>query len=98
MLAPVDGGRAALDQTRLSQPVDQARDVALGDIEPLGQFLLAHPLLLGQRGQNVALRDRDADLAQAFADRRLHARLEPDQTEPDPEGTIGVLPVGHRAP
>ena len=57
VLATVDGGRAALDQARFGQAVDQARDVALGDIEPLGQFLLADALLLGQRGQDVALRD-----------------------------------------
>ena len=98
VLATVGGGRAALDQPRFRQPVDQARDVALGDIEPLRQFLLADALLLGQGGQDVALRDRDADLAQAFADRRLHPRLETDQPEPDPDGAVGVLPVGHRAP
>ena len=67
VLAAVDSGRPALDQARLGQPVDQARDVALGDIEPRGQFLLADALLLGQRGQDVALRDRNADLAQPFA-------------------------------
>ena len=43
------------------QPVDQSGNVALGDIEALGEALLADPLLFGQRGQHVALRHRKAD-------------------------------------
>jgi fatty-acyl-CoA synthase len=37
-------------------------------------------------------------LLEALADRRLHARLQPEEPKPHPNGAVGVLPVRHRVP
>ena len=47
--APVAGDGAALDQPGLHQPVDEAGDVALGHVEPFGEFALADALLRSVR-------------------------------------------------
>ena len=98
ILAAIGGGRAALDQTRPFEPVEQAGNVALGDVEPLGELLLADPLRLGQRRQHVALRHRQADRAQVFGDRRLDAALQPEEAKPDADRAVIRFVVGHASP
>ena len=51
VLAPVRGGRAALDEAGGLEPVQQARNVAFGHIEALGELLLTDSFRLGQRRQ-----------------------------------------------
>ena len=95
ILAPVDGGGAALDEPRAFQPVEQAGNVALGDIEPLGEILLADALGFGQRRQHVALRDRKPDFAQSLGHRRVQPALQPNEAEPDAHREILGFRIDH---
>ena len=95
VLATVRFGRPALDEPGGLETVEQPRDIALCHIEALGEFLLADAFRLAQGGQHVALRNRDADGAQPLADRRLHARFQPDEAEPDPNRALGRVGLGH---
>jgi hypothetical protein len=95
MLALVGGDRATLDQAGGDEAVDQARYIPLGDIEALGEILLADAFLLRQCRQHVALGHGKADLAQAFSDGSAHARLQPHQPEPHPERVAFACLIGH---
>src|SRR5579863_1243522 len=48
VLTLVGGHWPPLDQAGGDQPVDEAGDIALSDIEPFGQVLLTDPLLFRQ--------------------------------------------------
>ncbi len=56
MRAAIAGNRLAVHKARFDEAIHQAGDVALGDIEPLGQVTLGDALVLGQRGEEVELR------------------------------------------
>src|SRR5690606_3313247 len=81
--APVSGDGAALDQPRLDQPVDQARNIALGDVEPLGELALADAFALGQGREQVELRDGETELADARRHLAEHTLVQPHEAEPD---------------
>ena len=95
MLAPVSFAWTTLDERGRLQPVEEAGNVALGDIKALGELLLADAFRLAQGGQHVALRDRDSNLAQPLADRRLHAGFQANQAEPDSNRAFGGVPIRH---
>ena len=88
VLAAVGGGGAALDEAGALEPVEQAGNIALGDVEALGELLLADPLRLGQRRQHVALGNRKPDFAQPLGDRELQSALQADETEPDADREV----------
>ena len=90
--AAVAANGAALDEAGGLQPVDEAGNIAFGDVKPLRQLLLAQAFLFGQRRQHVALRHGQADAFQPAADLQSNARLKAKKSKPD---SFGVGGVGH---
>jgi len=74
---------ATLHQARLGEAVNQARDIAFGDMQAVSKGLLADPFAIHQGGEHIALRDGQMDLAQALADGGGHSPMKTDQSKPD---------------
>ena len=84
MGAPVALDGAPLDEAGGDEPVHKAGDIALGDIEALGQLLLAQAFPFGECRQHIALGNRKTELLELSPDGGHHAGLQPDEPEPDP--------------
>src|SRR6185436_263130 len=80
--APVSLDRAALDEPGLDEAIDEARDVALRDVEALGELLLRQALTFGQRREHVELRDREPDRLELADDRDRDPAVQAQEAEP----------------
>ena len=97
VLAAVGGGGAALDEAGGLEPVQQARNVAFGHIEALGELLLTDSFRLGQRRHDVALGNRKPDFAQPLGDRELQPALQAKKAEPNADRAVLTLLFEHQS-